>query len=1075
MNELELYKQWNDAFYEHYFGEEKDNIILYVDYDLICSIGHQIDPSDNNPLESFFSIVLMSSCKRREFARSINDQTTNRDSCGFILFLDDIEDNNIFYLARELAEKGNTPRNKYIKLPCLNYLVFIIYAFQYGKDEVRAANPQWKYVKETIDFYLGETISSVDIGSTVNSLFSAVSSTQPNFDSNLTAGVQPYVGRIKYQFVLNSTERHQLFDIMASHHLRWDEDRISYSEFANRNILPYLTGNRYEGLRKKILDSNNNVFFRNIISQFDPQAYHTKGNEDNRIHGTLLYIYSLEKKHFYIGLDMNLEGDLQIEDMYFAPEREFYGLYLADCEKIERITPRHIETEDKHICTIDDDVRYFELKGLYYIQCTADDPINGRPYLVVSDNERKLKNAVNGQNGRDIRMQEIGYEYQYFVQSWTVQERRNAPRIVRERPFSFGFGIKNPSKPNSYYPEGIPSVVISNDMIENIRSIKVICKQIGNPDRCHVIDNFKRYEGNELFYRLPNDLLHITNPYKLEVYVVNNNDAEEIVGVINIQPCHLDNYARSSYVFDKWNRTLTRIPELGPYYQNNKVYRSANNNHQRRYTIIQTLSAERLAFHDNACCDVPREDMMMLANILFVVFNQESEINDEKLNNIIKYVGGYFSFDAGDYKVKNSLKHSLLSLGFMSRSYTNGYVYRPNNTRVVRTNRSLNAHDNVCLLYGTYSIHEIRRIREAGCSIRYRWPYRNDELKERPFLKCLPDLVLVNRYNPERVGINYVDYPLADDLIDYIGNMSEFERVFLSQEGFRGEHHVDQDRLPYFIPIKERNRYQLETRRGTYYDYEFINGQGNPQFFRLPEALIKLYCQNQHNQPVCLVKAPQRNGNEYTSIYFERYSMGLPRLLQKALCELNLGIPSLKYVFPIDRFIGGGILYSQLYEYNVDPIVDNQENIRDLKKVIVEKLSGHQVGDIYNDRSVTVTSTEHQYRMRLLEFQDRVGNNVYRSLVLYYLPYDRTTKVMAFSVEDGKSVKVYGTKNSYFEQITEYYEIIDEDVNHAFSSKINQIPTIEYGNRYDGEIPSDQSKNLKSSTNVEIIYKVNNN
>ena len=1069
MKELELYKQWNDAFYEHYFGEERDNIILYVDNEIINEIGHRLDPEDDDPINTFFTAVLMSPEKRRSFAREIHAEY------GITLVQDDIVNNNIFFLAKELAEKGNNLSNNFLRLPCLNFLVFIIYTFQYGQKDERAERPQWDLVSDVIKYYLNEKIGGKERSTTVESLFKAVSSTQANFDSNLRADKHPYAGRIKYQFVLSSAERRQLYDIMASHKLKWDEDRISYAEFANRNILPYLTGDRYEGLRKKILESNNNIFFRNIISQFDSHTYQTGEIEDNRIHGTLLYIYSLEKKIFYIGLDMNLESDLQIEDMYFAPEREFYGLYLADCEKIQRITSRRIETEDKYICTIDDDVKYFELKGLYYIQCTADDPINGRPYLVVSNNEKKLRNAVNGQNGRDIRIQEIGYEYQYFVQSWTVQERRNAPRIVREQPLSFGFGIKNPSKPNSYYPEGVPSIVVSNDLIGSIRSIKVICKQIGHSDRCCIIDNYKRYEGNELFYRLPNELLQITDPYKLEVYVVNNIDAEETVGVINIQPCHLENYTRSSYVFDKWNRTLPEIPEQGPYYQNNKVYRSTNNDHQRRYNIIRRLSAE------------PREDMMMLANILFVVFNQESEIDDEKLNKIIKYVGGYFNFDAGDYLVKVSLKHSLLSLGFMSRSYSTGYVYRPNNTRIVRTNRGRldqRGLTNICLLYGTYSIQEIRRLREAGCLIRYRWPYQGEELENRPFLKCLPDLVLVDNYDPERIDFSYVDYPLADDLIDYIGNMSEFERTFLLGNGFRGEHHVDQNRLPYYNYNKERKRYQLETNRGTYYDYEFINGQGNPQFFRLPEAFVKLYCQNMHNQPVCLVRALQRNGNEYSSIYFERYSMGLPRLLQKALCELNLGIPSLKYVFPVDRFIGGDTLYSQLYKYNVDPIVDNQENIRDLKKIIVEKLSGHQVRDIYHDDSVSVISNAQylsNYKMKLLKFQREEGANQDTSLVLYYTYYTynkgfraKNEKIIAFSVEENNSDVVYGTTQNYSEEITIYKRILNPDVNLAFSSMIKNREVV-FDQRYTGVIPSEQSENLKSSRKVEIMDRVNNN
>ncbi len=1060
MNELELYKKWNDAFYDFYFGNNQDNVVLYVDNEIINRIGHEIDPEDEDPIESFFYTVLMGREERGSFAEQFNRNT------GVFLVVDDVKRNNIFYLAQELAEKSNNPRNQYLRLPCLNYLVFIIYAFQYGLEDERAERPQWSQVSDVINYFLEETISTTDRSTTVELLFQAVSRNQANFDSNLKSGEQPYVGRIKYQFVLNNAERRLLYDIMDSHQLRWDEDRIGYAEFANRNILPYLNGNRYSSLREKIIDPNNNVFFRNIISQFDPQTHHTEEVVDRIIHGTILYIYSLEKKCFSIGLDMNIETDVTIGDLSFSPGREFYGLFLSDVQEVDNIESCHIETTEMDIRTIDGDVLYFALKGMYYIQCSADDLIDGCSYLVVSNNERSLQNILQRQhNYRLIALQGFNYTQMYFVPSWSIQARARAQRIVKEQQYSFGFGIKNPSKPNSYYPEGVPSIVVSNDVIDDVRYIKVICKQVGIQDRLFEICNFKQYGGNELFYRLPNDLLAITDPYKLEVYIVKFDNTDYLVGVINIQPCHLDNYARSSYVFDKWNRTLHETPEQGSYYQNNKVYRAEERDHLRRYVILQSVSQE------------PREDMMMLANILFVVFNQEEEISDKKFNNIIKYVGGYFNFDAGDYRIKNSLKHSLLSLGFVSRSYSNGYLYRPNNTRVVRTNRNIrNANQrvrqNVCLLYGTYSIHEIEMIRDAGCCIHYRWPYMSSELENRPYLKCLPDLVLIEDYNSDNVGINYVDYPLADDLIDYIGNMRDFEAVFLPREGHHRED-IETIRIPYYK--KEDNRTILVTNRGTYRDYEFENARGNLQFFRLPEALVKLYCQNMHNQPVCLVKAPQRNGYEDFSLFFERYSMGMPRLLQKALCELNLGIPSLTYVFPIDRFISGGILYSQLYKYNVETIIDNQNSVRDLKKVIVEKLSGHHVENLYQDNSVSVVRSLSNYKMMLFEFQNGDGNNIYSSLVLYYTYRLQREKVIAFSIEETDNVyRVYGTNQNYGDDITDYYEIIDNDINHAFSAMIRNR-NVTYGQRYNGEIPTEHRSDLKSSREVKIMEESNNN
>ena len=197
-----------------------------------------------------------------------------------------------------------------------------------------------------------------------------------------------------------------------------------------------------------------------------------------------------------------------------------------------------------------------------------------------------------------------------------------------------------------------------------------------------------------------------------------------------------------------------------------------------------------------------------------------------------------------------------------------------------------------------------------------------------------------------------------------------------------------------------------------------------------------------------------------------------------------MGIPSLKYVFPIDRFIGGGSLYSQLYEYSVDPTVDDHERVRNLKKDIVEKLSGHRVEDIYHDNSVSVISNAQylsNYKMKLLKFQKDKSVNQDTSLVLYFTYYTynegfraRTEKIIAFSVEENNSDVVYGTTQNYSEEITIYKRILNSDVNIAFSSMIKNRE-VDFGQRYTSEIPSEQSEYLKSSTKVEIMDRVNNN
>ena len=206
--------------------------------------------------------------------------------------------------------------------------------------------------------------------------------------------------------------------------------------------------------------------------------------------------------------------------------------------------------------------------------------------------------------------------------------------------------------------------------------------------------------------------------------------------------------------------------------------------------------------------------------------------------------------------------------------------------------------------------------------------------------------------------------------------------------------------------------------------------------------------------------------------------MGVPRLLQKALCELDLRLPSLSYVFPVDRFIGGGILYSQLYEYNV----------RDFKERIVEKLSGHQVcrENLYRDDSVAVISTARylsDYRMELFSFQNSEGEEKKQILVLYYLLQDlighnqRKKKLIAFSTpfNNRNEISVYGTKQNYQDEIMDYYRIMDDDVNHAFSSIILNRKINYSDDRYEEIVPLPSTGPLKTIVKVKIMAKQSNN
>jgi hypothetical protein len=94
-------------------------------------------------------------------------------------------------------------------------------------------------------------------------------------------------------------------------------------------------------------------------------------------------------------------------------------------------------------------------------------------------------------------------------------------------------------------------------------------------------------------------------------------------------------------------------------------------------------------------------------------------------------------------------------------------------------------------------------------------------------------------------------------------------------------------------------------------------------FLPIPKHLARVYCENEKNVPVCI-----KNEGQLTDVSF-LHKMGIPRVLDMALCDLNLGLPDEHKVFVVDHqktnlpikisAKGGSIPYSDIKTYhNID-------------------------------------------------------------------------------------------------------------------------------------------------------------
>lgn len=209
---------------------------------------------------------------------------------------------------------------------------------------------------------------------------------------------------------------------------------------------------------------------------------------------------------------------------------------------------------------------------------------------------------------------------------------------------------------------------------------------------------------------------------------------------------------------------------------------------------------------------------------------------------------------------------------------------------------------NLYLIKGVYNDRELKDFKYQNdiSRVQFKRPYENSRgnlqtpgycaENESPEYKCLPDLVFfevgekVNKWN-------CLQSPYAYTLLSNIGDMRQFASKFLKDAGdiYSGNH----GKLPEMIldayhkeVICFKNKSEQIRTLKNYYD------SNSQLFLPIPKHLARVYCENEKNIPVCI-----RNHGKVSFLH----KMGIPRVLDMALCDLNLGLPDEHKVFVIDH------------------------------------------------------------------------------------------------------------------------------------------------------------------------------
>ena len=299
-------------------------------------------------------------------------------------------------------------------------------------------------------------------------------------------------------------------------------------------------------------------------------------------------------------------------------------------------------------------------------------------------------------------------------------------------------------------------------------------------------------------------------------------------------------------------------------------------------------------------------------------------------------------------------------------------------------------------------------------------------------------------------------------MMEDMGSFSDHYRI---QD--RGD--IDPTIQPRPVPFIIKDNYGedvLYTMRGANYikHKTFQNAMGSMEL--IPKHLMRAYCQNENDQPVCIFemqRAIGRGTDQDQNIIFSTITfasgMARPQILDIALCDLNLGLPTSEYLFIVNQDTVGipsnySFLEGRSYSTDATPV-----GHRFLKQAI-EKLSNRTIDHFSHSSAILVCVNRDQLIRRNMPFSMKLINN--SNDFSFSLILNHGDQTIAFSYR--RTVYAYNPNTQ------RYYEIIgDCSINQKLSNIIVGIAQ-EYGQELQSPIPDFGDENAKQ---VRIVKSIN--
>ena len=978
-DELTVYREWNRALWNYFFPKGTEDAILYLDDGIIEQIA----------LESNFNLTY----GKKDWSDFFLSSTLLKGN-HFEYFLNQLRavpqlsdprprprtwDKLVLFLTT--GKISNTPA--YFAMLCS-----ILYmAAKCGSTHEEMRGGAYKYLG---DDYRGK------FGELVDPLLQQLHADVPSFNQNrMICGTQRHMSRIKFHLVLRRSMRDDFIDFVEINNLKWDWEDTSYPFYIDNLLVPALDSARKHDLAQMVTKQENIPYFKSIlqsglefgrtVSKFG----NTVQEKDIRWKYQLYFDYN-GNYHFYIVTDYVLPFGIELTGERFSIINDgAYSDYVASDVPLKGLEETKFSFGGLNYSFSNVSCGQHDYGTVFLFEAVSEDtymqveiPVEGKAYYAFVN--EKLGRVPTGWNMISNSPVD-GYKL-YQIDSFSGRQRSfTSSRIKLEDTFCR-------QNLGSWY----------SIKLEEGQELYWIPNEVGGQENA-IVESYVNSSGITFFHISSKNAAHLSG-----TLLVKKKGKEVLSEPVS---AHFEwQGSQSLYHMNGWGEIVPgALPEPG------------HNHLPLRRAVIQSP--------DQSSSVAPE----MLLQLIYDSADDKGRITKRKLDAAIGFALSYYGIILTRDNSR-SIIYGLRRLGYVIKyEQDNQELYQLTAPFLEKTNYSISSVLNAFLVKGTYSQLMLSNLLSSPGIIRTKRirPYGQDTFNDHPEYACLPDQILIEATG--QLPWKTLECPIAEQVL----NSMEDIRGFANKYGIGAGGDIYRGVPPTVLPGMVKNSQGFEVlctkQNGNYVVHPYYTRDG--RICPIPKHLARLYSQVQRKVPVCIMANTMSRDVNYGCISFVN-NMGVPELLDIALCDLNLVMPSYEKVFIVNQQALGTSSskpWTERRTYETHAMTSEHSAFL----TWLSKIAGKKISDIKQEpNAVFVTRTRRDYKLILTK------NFANHKHLLALYDGDCLT---AFSL--GQDVYLCETQTGLFKRIN------GDDVNSLLSLIIsNNRQTLTLGEPYKASI-----------------------